>query len=52
MDWGRYLKAMDAGNVEGIEDRRLAQMSGKAKLDSDEWDAIREHDQMMADWAD
>ena len=53
MDWGRYLKAMDAANTENIEDRRLAQINGKVKkLDADEWDAIREHDRIWAEMQD
>ena len=50
MDWGRYLRAMEAGNVEDIEDKRLSHINGKVKkLDADDWDAIREHDRMWAE---
>ena len=53
MDWGRYLRAMEAGNVEDIEDKRLSHINGKVKkLDADDWDAIREHDRMWAEMQD
>ena len=50
MDWPRYLKAMEAGNVEGVEERREAYINGKlTKLDAGEWETIKEHDRIWAD---
>jgi len=52
MDWPRYLKAMQAGNIEDIETKNMLQLTGKLKsedITADEWKQIREHDEMVTD---
>lgn len=53
MDWGRFLRAVDAERIESIERRRLLFLNDKAKadiLDDDEWAQIDEHDEMVSAW--
>ena len=50
MDWPRYLRALDAGNMEAVEDRRQLQQEGKIKasdIDADEWEQILAHDRLL-----
>ena len=50
MDWPRYLKALDAGNMEAVEDRRQLQQEGKinaSDIDADEWEQILAHDRLL-----
>ena len=47
MDWGRYLRAMEAGRIAEIEAKRDAQIAGHAKPTPDEWEQIREHDALL-----
>ena len=47
MDWGRYLRAMEAGSISDLEARRDAQVAGHASLTDDEWERVREHDAML-----
>jgi len=52
MNWPRYLRAMEARNMAGIEDARKAQINGDIKtadMDTSIWEAIKEHDALMAE---
>jgi hypothetical protein len=49
MDWGRYLRAMEAARMGETEARRDAQIAGNAKLSPDEWEAVKEHDALLED---
>ena len=51
MNWPRYLRAMEARNMAGVEDARKAQINGDIKAsDMDQliWQAIKEHDRIYA----
>jgi hypothetical protein len=48
MDYGRVLKAFQAGHIEGVETRRALWVQQKAQLTDDDWAAIREHDDWLA----
>lgn len=53
MDWPRILRALDAGKLERIEERRQAMIGGDVKQDdikAEEWAAIVEHDELYAEW--
>jgi len=53
MDWGRYLQAVSAGNTEALERRRQRFKAGEIKatsIDSADWDAIKEHDALFAEY--
>lgn len=50
MDWGRFARAMEAEYTELIEKRREAQIAGQAELTPDEWEIIKEHDELMTEW--
>lgn len=47
MDWGRYLRAMEADHMQTIEDKRIAQINGDIKADAitpEEWEQIKAND--------
>jgi hypothetical protein len=50
MDFNRWLRAIEAGGVERIERKRTQQIEGKATPTTAEWDAIREHERLYAEW--
>jgi len=53
MDWGRYMRAIEAAQIELIEKRRAALLSGKAtELTPDEGEAILEHDRLMREYGE
>lgn len=48
MDWMRFLRALDAEQIESIEERRLAYLGKKiSELRSEEWERIAEHDEWI-----
>ena len=50
MDWPRYLRAMNAEQVEAIEEKRKLFMADRIEagdLSAEEWEAIREHDRWI-----
>jgi len=52
MDWPRYLRAIDAENIEAVEERRRLMLAGKIGKDGmtpDDWAAIRQHDEWVND---
>lgn len=52
MDWQRYLRALDARTAEHIEERRDAMLHGDIKRENispEEWEAIREHDEIAGE---
>lgn len=53
MDWGRFLRAIEAQEIERVEFRRKAYIGGKVeKLDKAEWAAIKAHDDLLGVEAD
>lgn len=49
MDWGRYLRAMEAQHMGEIEAKRDAQIAGNTKLTPDEWEQVMAHDALLED---
>ena len=52
MDLPRYLRAIDAENIEAVEERRRLMLAGKIGKDGmtpDDWAAIRQHDEWVND---
>lgn len=52
MDWPRYLRAVQAGNVQKVEQRRtdyLAKRITGKELGSDDMAAIERHNQLVKD---
>ncbi|GIV82787.1 MAG: hypothetical protein KatS3mg051_2141 [Anaerolineae bacterium] len=52
MDWLRYLRAMDAAEIERVERLRALQIAGKIKaadIAPEDWELIRQHDRLLAD---
>lgn len=50
MDWGRYMKAIEAGTMQEIEKVRDSQIRGEIapdKIDKSTWASIMEHDELM-----
>jgi len=50
MDWGRYLRAVEAEHIGNIEEKRQAQISGLIEpknITAAEWDAILVHTEWM-----
>jgi hypothetical protein len=50
MDWGRYLRAMEAEHIGNIEEKRQAQISGIIEpkdVNAAEWEAIQEHTEWL-----
>lgn len=52
MDWGRFNRAMEAGRIEYIEDRRALGVEEPAKLSAEEWAEIAELDELWEQIAD
>lgn len=51
MNWGRFLRAREAGAIRNIEAQRELVTTGKldgSKLPADLWERIKEHDLIMA----
>lgn len=52
MDYGRFLRAVEAERMEALERKRRLYLEDKLKakdVTEDEWDALAEHDRMMGD---
>ena len=50
MDWGRFLRAIEAQAIERIEDRRVRGIEKPTSLEPEDWEAIREHDLLVAQY--
>ena len=54
MDWGRYLRANAAAKAEAVEQERslfFARQKTAEELGDDVWQAIEEHDAVLAEIA-
>lgn len=53
MDYGRFMRAVAAENMQNVEQRRRLHLdnSKAIKLTDEDWIAIERHDRMMADGA-
>lgn len=53
MDYGRFMRAVSAGNIQAVEERRglHLQKPDTMKLSEDDWVAIEQHDRWMTDGA-
>ena len=52
MNWPRYLRALEAGRIEEVEDRRRLHLAGKLTADdltASDWEAILKHDEWVED---
>lgn len=49
MDWGRYLRAMKARRIEGIEARRMAAINDTDKMTPELALLVLEHDELVRD---
>lgn len=48
MNWGRYLRAIEAEAIGAVEERRALQITGTIKtLTADEWERVKEHDRLL-----
>jgi hypothetical protein len=50
MDWGRYLRAIEAEHIGDIEEKRQMQISGIIEpkdVSAAEWESIQEHTQWI-----
>ena len=55
MNWFRLMRALEAERIQGIEERRELQITGKLKakdLSASDWEAIKEHDELLAEYGD
>lgn len=55
MNWPRYLRALEAAEMERVEKVRLRQIEGKVKAEevaADDWAAIQAHDAMLGEDVD
>lgn len=48
MDWGRFLRAIEAQAIERVEEKRIRGIEKPDSLEAEDWEAIREHDELMA----
>jgi hypothetical protein len=48
MDWGRFLRAIEAQAIERVEEKRVRGIEKPDSLDADDWAAIAEHDELIA----
>jgi len=52
MDWPRYLRALAAQRIAGIEARRVNGIADPEKLTAEDREAIQEHDELLRDFDD
>lgn len=52
MDWGRFMRAIEAGRIEYIEERRAMGIEEPSKLSAAEWAEIAELDELWEQIAD
>lgn len=48
IDYGRFLRAVEAERMEAVERRRLLQIDGKLEeLSAADWEMVKDHDAMV-----
>ena len=47
MDWGRYLRAMKARRIEGVEAQRMAAINDTAKMTPELAELVLEHTKLL-----
>lgn len=52
MDWPRYLRALAAQRIAGVEARRVVGIAEPDKLTAEEWEAVAEHDELLREYGD
>ena len=48
MDWGRFMRAIEAQHIERMEERRERGIEKPDSLTPDDWQIIAEHDELLA----